>query len=239
VIWFPEVEIAPATPPLTEKLLAVTVEAFTASLKVTAIALEGATPVAPEIGEVEETVGPEVSGAWSVVKVKTKSEASGLPARSFTSTPMLAVYVVLGARGAAGTKVAVAPATLTVPVTPATVKELGVTVEGCTASLKVTVTVVLTETAAWSFEGEVEMTVGPAVSAGAPASGSFTGGDGVGSGVQPATRPNTATTRVNRRSWAKASTPDREEAGSMSAPFSGGRPAHSRTVPPVRRSTTR
>src|ERR1043165_1055602 len=78
-----------------------------ASLKVVAIFWLMATPLAALAGTVELTVGAVVSRVPLVVKLQTKLAAIGLPARSLTPGIILAVYTVLGARFAAGAKVAV------------------------------------------------------------------------------------------------------------------------------------
>jgi hypothetical protein len=64
-----------------------------ASLKVAVTAVAVLTPLAPEVGETEMTVGGVVSPAI-VVNDQTLSVASGFPATSFTpADPLLTVAV--------------------------------------------------------------------------------------------------------------------------------------------------
>ena len=91
------------------KVLVLIVDASIASLNVLAICPLRPTPLAVLAGTVALTVGAVVSGATPVVKLQTKSAASALPARSLAPGLILAVYTVLGARFAAGAKVAVTP----------------------------------------------------------------------------------------------------------------------------------
>src|SRR6185295_6330987 len=81
-----------------------------ASLKVALIFWLKGTPVAPLTGSVALTVGAVVSGAAPVVKLQLKAAARVLPARSRATVVMVAVKVVLAARGLSGVNVAVVPA---------------------------------------------------------------------------------------------------------------------------------
>jgi len=106
-------------------------------------------------------------GGAAVVKVHTKFAASGAPVGSFAPVVIVAVNTVLLARIAAGVKVAVLPAYVTVPATgvtpgPATLKVAALIVAAFMASLNVAEIAVLTAAAVAPFAGMVEMTVGGA-----------------------------------------------------------------------------
>ena len=100
------------------KLVALTVAAFMASLKVALIRVLVATPSAPAAGTVRVTVGRVVSATTPVVKVQTWEPAPGstavlpasvLPATSVTAALTVAVNrLPAGSRaGVVGVKVAV------------------------------------------------------------------------------------------------------------------------------------
>src|SRR5512146_2445034 len=164
----PLTETVPVTPPLTVNDAAVTLAGATASLNVAVIAEPTATSVALFAGLVEFTAGGVVSAAAVVVKVQVRLAARWFPATSVTAVVIVAVYVVPFARGADGVKVAVAPLTETVPVTPPlTVNDAAVTLAGATASLNVAVIAEPTATPVALFAGLVELTVGGVVSAAA------------------------------------------------------------------------
>ena len=90
---------------VTVTFAAVIVSGSIASLKVAAIFLFSATPVALFAGSVEVTVGAVVSAVAPVVKLQTKLLASGLPARSLAPVVIVTVKAVLGARWPEGVKV--------------------------------------------------------------------------------------------------------------------------------------
>src|SRR5690348_15977025 len=96
--------------PVTLKLAVLIVKGSIALLKVALMVWLIPTPVAPLAGTVAVTAGGAVSRATPVVKLQPKSAASALPARSLAPVVIAAVYVVRGARGLAGMKVAVTPA---------------------------------------------------------------------------------------------------------------------------------
>src|SRR5580765_5404997 len=94
-------------PCLRVKVVVLMVEGSIASLKVPAIWLPMATPVARLAGTAALTVGAVVSDMTPVVKLQTKSAVIGLPARSLAPAVRVAEYTVLGPSSAAGVKVAV------------------------------------------------------------------------------------------------------------------------------------
>ena len=67
------------------------VDASIASLKVAAIVVLIATLFSTSNGFVKTIAGGVISGAGAVVKLHTKSDAIGLPAKSFTSLIIVAV----------------------------------------------------------------------------------------------------------------------------------------------------
>jgi hypothetical protein len=73
------------------KLARTIVAGFIASLKVAVTVLATATPVAPEAGIIDTTVGGVVSAATPVVKVHTIGAARAVPATSLTPVVMVAV----------------------------------------------------------------------------------------------------------------------------------------------------
>src|SRR5579859_69752 len=169
---------ATATPPgpVSVKVVLLIVAGFMASLKVAATFWLMGTPIALLTGLVEITVGG-VGGAGFVLNVHTKGATSPLPARFCAPVVIVAVYTVLNASTAAGEKVAVAPAQLTVPGTavapgPVSVKVVAgeLRVEHLIAALglsesvaKVALMVVLTATPVAPLAGLTEATDGISV----------------------------------------------------------------------------
>ena len=146
------------------KLVGVSVELVIASEKVADTEEFIATPVAAFAGDMEDTVGGDVSRTAAVVKVQLKLAARGLPAASFAAVVMIAVYCVLAARSAEGVNVAVLPLTFTVPLTApaplASVKLAVVSVESVIDLEKVADTDEFSATAVAALAGEVADTVG-------------------------------------------------------------------------------
>jgi hypothetical protein len=138
----------------------VTDDAVTVWLKVALGVTLTATPVAPEAGEVELTVG--AGGAATVVKLQEYG-AMVCPVE-FVAPVTVAVYCVLYASDEEGVKVAVVPAPLSavVPLTVAPLASLRVkdTDEDVTAWLKVTLGAALTATPVAPDVGDVEVTAG-------------------------------------------------------------------------------
>jgi hypothetical protein len=149
------------------------VAGFIASLKVALTAWLKGTPAALLAGFVEITVGGEGEAGF-VKNVHTKGVTSPLPAKFWAPVVIVPVYNVLGKRRAAGVKVAVPPAQVTVPGTavvpgPVNVKVVAgeLRVEHFIAALglsgsvtKVTLMVVLMATPVALFAGLVEATEG-------------------------------------------------------------------------------
>ena len=130
-------------------------------------------PLVTDVGfAVMDTLGTGDGGPVpdAVVKLEVKWSASPLPAASFASGEMIAVYCVLAARGADGVNVAVLPLTLTVPVTAerpvvvTSVKLAVVSVELVIGSENVADTGESSATPVAPFTGEVADTVGGVVS---------------------------------------------------------------------------
>jgi hypothetical protein len=148
------------------------------SLKATSIIRLTGTAGAVSVGDVTVTVGAMVSATRPVVKVKKKSLAIGLPARSLTPAlipPLIvAVYLVLNFRGPEGVNVADVPTGVTVPGTliPLTVsfmvKDEELIVDGSISSLKAALTFRLIGTSMAVLVGDVTLTVGATLSAAAP-----------------------------------------------------------------------
>ena len=167
---------ATAPGPVSVKEVLLIVMGFIASLKVADTLWLVGTPTALLTGFVEIIVGG-VGGAGFVLNVQTKGKVSPLPARFWAPVVIVAVYTVLKARTAAGEKVAVAPAQLTVPGTavapgPVNVKVVAgeLRVEHFIAALglsesvaKVTLMVVLTATPVAPLAGLTETTEGISV----------------------------------------------------------------------------
>jgi hypothetical protein len=89
----PESPTVPETgaEPVSRKVLVVTVDALTSSEKVAWTAVVVAMPADPFAGITAATVGGIASGTGPVVNDQVYSEASGLPARSFTPAVTRAV----------------------------------------------------------------------------------------------------------------------------------------------------
>ena len=130
------------------------------------------TPVAPAAGEIDTIVGRvvSISGCTAVVNDQRYSDASELPAKSFTAVEMTAVYTVAYASVVTGAKVKIlfVESSETVPLTsvvPAyTLYELAFVVAGVTGSENVAETEVLTATLVAPDTGRTETTVGRVVS---------------------------------------------------------------------------
>jgi hypothetical protein len=131
-------------------------------------------PLAIDVGfAASDTVGTGGDGA-TVVKFQVKSAASALPAASWASVVMVAVYCVLAARGADGVNLAVLPLMLTVPLRAAPpvvvtrVKLAVFNVALVIASVKVADTEAFVATPFAALAGDVEDTVGGVVSEATP-----------------------------------------------------------------------
>src|SRR5207253_1814863 len=158
--------------PINLKLAVLIVKGSIASLKVALMVWLIGTAVAASAGTVALTVGRVVSGVAPVVKLQLKSVASALPARSLAPVVTVAVYAVRGARLPAGVKVAVTPASATVPATVAApcfkVKLAVLIVKGSIASLKMAAILPLMATPVAALAGTAALTVGRVVSGVAP-----------------------------------------------------------------------
>jgi hypothetical protein len=98
VAVFPDRDTVPVTveaPTESRKVVPLTEAASIGSENVAVTFTLGSMPVAAFAGLMRVTVGGAVSGAGSVVKVHTRSDARLLPARSCTPVVTRAVYVVL------------------------------------------------------------------------------------------------------------------------------------------------
>lgn len=98
--------------PVRVKVLPVMVRGSIASLKIAATCVLIATPVAPQLGLVEITVGAVVSGARAVVKPHEKLATIALPAKSLTPVVTVTVIRVPAGRVAVGMGVGVKVAVL-------------------------------------------------------------------------------------------------------------------------------
>jgi hypothetical protein len=161
VVIIPGTGVVPG--PVNVNVVAFNVVGFMASLKNTASFWFSGTAVAPLAGTTDVT-----KGTVPVVNVQglgTGPATKGFPAGSFTPLPIAAVYTVVGRRLAAGVKVAVVPAKVTVPVIAA--PPAGVTVKftvlidvGFIGTLNVALMVVLSGTAVAPFAGLVDVITG-------------------------------------------------------------------------------
>ena len=153
------IKLLPAS--LSWNVVVVTVDAFTASLKLAIIFAPVLTPVAPFAGETDVTIGGVLS-TTAVVKLQLKLLANAFPARSFIpdAPPIIvAVKTVEPAKVDVGSKVIwpndvctdagirLLPASLNWKVVP-------VTVAGSTVSLNVAVTKVPVTTPVAPFNGD-------------------------------------------------------------------------------------
>jgi len=123
------------------------------------------TPVEPAAGVVRTTVGATTSGAGAVTKLQVKFDAMGLPATSFTSREITAVYRVLPLSVFAGRKTAISPSRVTTlatlePSVPASVNVEPLTVDALTFLENVAVSTVFSGTAVVESPGETETTRG-------------------------------------------------------------------------------
>src|SRR5947199_282915 len=84
--------------PFNVKVPVLIVRGSIGSLKAAVMVWLIGTAVAPLAGTVELTVGRVVSSVAPVVKLQTKAEGSGLPARSVTPVVTITVYLVRGCR---------------------------------------------------------------------------------------------------------------------------------------------
>jgi hypothetical protein len=148
--------------PFSVKVVAVNVRESIPLLNVAAIFWLTGTAEARFAGTVEVTVGAVVSVVAQVLKLQTKLLASALPEVSWADVVIVAVYVVLKARLAAGAKIAVlfGASKLTVPVTeltPVTKKVAVVIVKGFIAFVNVAVIFLLAGSQTSKLAGFVEL----------------------------------------------------------------------------------
>jgi hypothetical protein len=93
--------------PVTVNVVPVIVSGSICSLKFTATLVLSATPVAPQVGIVESTVGAVVSGASPVVNPHEKVVGSAVPPALFTPVVTVTVIEVLAGRAAVDANVAI------------------------------------------------------------------------------------------------------------------------------------
>ncbi len=145
----------------------VMLEGFIASLNVATTLEEAETPVAPEAGVVDTTVGGVVSeGVPATVNVHVLAVTKWLPATSVTAVDIVAVYWIPAAKFVEGLSVAVVPEYDTTagifvpPLVGCSVKEEVVMLEGFIASLNVATMLEEAETPVAPEAGVVDTTVG-------------------------------------------------------------------------------
>src|ERR1700694_1992979 len=97
--------MVPVTPGVTVKVAALIVATFMTSLKVAVMTVLGQNPTEALGGVTERTVGDGLHPLAGVVKLQTKLLARAFPKRSRTPVVMVAVKIVLMARGLDGVKV--------------------------------------------------------------------------------------------------------------------------------------